>query len=1181
MRARRRFLRPGHQTQFGSSQSLAIMSSSHGKQQALLQLMTSHPALLDSLDADLLASITLASSPKDTKSGKPKATRPKPSKQASTRETSLLTPRQSVRLYSAQEAATASRRGAERKPPAMPSPPLSASSSSSSTSSADVKYTQPAATTRARAMQATARYDPEPLPTAASVDNNYSMADVAGLVHHPSVYETLKHAMRSKKKARKQIPRPPAARNMAMAPVELERETSFSGDEASGAEMDPRDDNDTDSEDLSASSSGRKKHHQAAGTASSQLTLDYRCFVSRKQWIPHSERKSCYVCTRDFNVLRKRHSCRMCGEVICSRCSVFKTVDLPIAENKMRICSCCFFDYRKKRKALLKNQEDEGSIAATTTTAAGAISARSLAVEQSMAVIEEDLPQSSDDYASQLTSSTLGWLNSSAASSVVSTATISSSPAPSRCDSDLSSRTASDYSRSSESFSSGDVTLMSYASSSSLSSQRSIEEELEAALKAKQLEREVEASRQRIEDLETQIQSQEAQKDQLTRTQQSQLDEARSMIKVLQDKLQQQELSAKRAAATRDSICLTKMRQTEIYSNSDDESRALKKKLKILERQLEQAGINVAEVIPYEVAKAKVSEISKRLQEIGSSEAVLEDKQAQAAARKEYYILEQAMEKYNTALMMTDEYIEEEKRKELLWEQTHCEANERAVRLLRSAIPVEIAQLSEKDLKALQTPSGVPFPAELARRLKRTNILQLIRVDPATIAKMHPSVIEGYRANGLSLLERRALHHVLQQPFQQWKKQQKEEMSQKKYVWYLKLKATLTAAVASYDRHVEMSEGPDNVQAHVCSSLGMACPVKAEDKMEALYAIGLGFPETEQYLVQEIIKSDPEGAGEKALLEAQAHARELVANERQRMLKAHYKMNIRMVAQAVGALEEMDIAIEALRMLDDSFQYPHDTSEATNGGGDNAQLATCNTLLQRVRELLLVMAKRAGICLSGKYNPSNDEPDSRSVLEAQLTDKHLDLLQSLLEDIHALCLQETSPWRAKGSTVSLGAYKYVDDLLCVMRAKNASLLANAEEAAANSKPTDKRMPWKDRPVSSTVANADAVASNGTEPADASSTVVSAGPAAVVAERPAAAVLPASAMMFSAIKARRKQAMVERSASCPDPSAVSETTRAAMPALPKPNDLLAAIRSRQLKATTTTESDSEPTAANTA
>lgn len=1134
--------------------SVAIMSSSHGKQQALLQLMTSHPALLDSLDADLLASITLASSPKDKK--KAKATRPQ-SKQASTGDTSLLTPRESVRLYSAQEAATASRRG-PRKPPVIPSPSLSVSSSSSSSSADGGALTAP----RPRAMQAAVRTDFEPVP---AVAGSYSMADIAGLVHHPSVYETLKHAMRSKKKTRKQIPRPPA-RNMALAPVQLERETSFSGDEASSAEMDTGD-NDTDSEDLGSSSVVREK------AAVSPMVLDYRCFVSRTQWIPHSERKSCYVCTRDFNVLRKRHSCRMCGEVICSRCSVFKSVDLPIAENRMRICSCCFFDYRKKKKTLLKNEAEDGS---TSTTAAAAVAGRSLTGEQSMAVIEEDQPQSSDDYASQLTSSTLGWLNSSAS------ALTSSSPVPSRCDSDLSSRTASDYSRSSESFSSGDVTLLSCASSSSLSSQRSIEEELEAALKAKQLEREVEASRKRIEDLETQIQSQETHKDQLTRTQQSQLDEARSMIKILQDKLHEQELSAKRAAATRDSICLTKMRQTEIYSNSDDESRALKKKLKILERQLEQAGINVAEVIPYEVAKAKVDEISKRLQEIGSSEIVLEDKQAQAAARKEYYILEQAMEKYNTALMMTDEYIEEEKRKELLWEQTHSEANERAVRLLRSAIPVEIAQLSEKDLKTLETPSGVPFPAELARRLKRTNILQLIRVDPATIAKMHPSVIEGYRANGLSLLERRALHHVLQQPFQQWKKQQKEEMSQKKYVWYLKLKATLTAAVTSYDRHVAMSEGPDNAQVHVCSSLGMACPVKAEDKMEALYAIGLGFPDTEQYLVQEIIKSDPEGAGEKALQEAQAQARELVANERQRQLKAHYKMNIRMVAQAVGALEEMDIAIEALRSLDDSFQYPDDTREATNNS-DKTQLETFNTLLQRVRELLLLMAKRAGICLSGKYDPSNDEPDSRSVLEAQLTDEHLDLLQSLLEDIHALCLQETSPWRAKGSTVSLGAYKYVDDLLCVVRAKNASLSANADEAITSvpsSKPANKRVPWKDRPmVFSSVADSEAVSSNGTETVEASSSTADSGnPDEVVIEQLAA---PASAMMFSAIRARRKQAMAERSTSSPDPSAVKEPTRPAMPALAKPNDLLAAIRSRQLKSSATAVSDSEATAANTA
>ena len=58
---------------------------------------------------------------------------------------------------------------------------------------------------------------------------------------------------------------------------------------------------------------------------------------------------------------------------------------------------------------------------------------------------------------------------------------------------------------------------------------------------------------------------------------------------------------------------------------------ALKDKL---ERQLNAAGIKIAEDIPYEEAKARIGQIAKRMGEIGSSEVVHPDKEIQKSLRE-------------------------------------------------------------------------------------------------------------------------------------------------------------------------------------------------------------------------------------------------------------------------------------------------------------------------------------------------------------------------------------------------------------------------------------------------------------------------------------------------------------------------------------------------------------------
>ncbi|KAG3035689.1 hypothetical protein PC121_g548 [Phytophthora cactorum] len=61
------------------------------------------------------------------------------------------------------------------------------------------------------------------------------------------------------------------------------------------------------------------------------------------QWVRNAERNECVVCYRRFHQLtRRRHHCRLCGEVICRECSVHKDIDLPtFGPTALRICTGC------------------------------------------------------------------------------------------------------------------------------------------------------------------------------------------------------------------------------------------------------------------------------------------------------------------------------------------------------------------------------------------------------------------------------------------------------------------------------------------------------------------------------------------------------------------------------------------------------------------------------------------------------------------------------------------------------------------------------------------------------------------------------------------------------------------------------------------------------------------------
>ena len=177
-----------------------------------------------------------------------------------------------------------------------------------------------------------------------------------------------------------------------------------------------------------------------------------------------------------------------------------------------------------------------------------------------------------------------------------------------------------------------------------------------------------------------------------------------------------------------------------------------------LEQQLAQAGLCIAEDIPYQVAKNRVQEIAQQMQTLEYTSC-------------EYYVLEQEMEKYVTALELTDEYLQEQADQEQEWEDVNYQLNQQALQQVLSHMPVDIRCKPLQDLLDTPAPCGKPVPKPFLLKFQRTNILGMLRMNPTFLEKAHVRYLESFRYQGLTLTERRALHAFLLPISQKWQKQ--------------------------------------------------------------------------------------------------------------------------------------------------------------------------------------------------------------------------------------------------------------------------------------------------------------------------------------------------------------------------------------------------------------------------
>ncbi|PRP82442.1 FYVE finger-containing phosphoinositide kinase [Planoprotostelium fungivorum] len=77
-----------------------------------------------------------------------------------------------------------------------------------------------------------------------------------------------------------------------------------------------------------------------------QSSLRNKTFVPAKEfWMPDDQVKLCYDCQSAFSALKRRHHCRLCGQIFCSKCSS-NSIRLPDGQT-IRVCNLC---YRSKTK---------------------------------------------------------------------------------------------------------------------------------------------------------------------------------------------------------------------------------------------------------------------------------------------------------------------------------------------------------------------------------------------------------------------------------------------------------------------------------------------------------------------------------------------------------------------------------------------------------------------------------------------------------------------------------------------------------------------------------------------------------------------------------------------------------------------------------------------------------------
>ncbi|SMN19246.1 similar to Saccharomyces cerevisiae YFR019W FAB1 1-phosphatidylinositol-3-phosphate 5-kinase [Maudiozyma saulgeensis] len=64
--------------------------------------------------------------------------------------------------------------------------------------------------------------------------------------------------------------------------------------------------------------------------------------LSKEYWMKDESSKECFTCGKPFNTFRRKHHCRICGQIFCSSCTLQIPAEKFGFSGNMRVCSNCF-----------------------------------------------------------------------------------------------------------------------------------------------------------------------------------------------------------------------------------------------------------------------------------------------------------------------------------------------------------------------------------------------------------------------------------------------------------------------------------------------------------------------------------------------------------------------------------------------------------------------------------------------------------------------------------------------------------------------------------------------------------------------------------------------------------------------------------------------------------------------
>uniref|UniRef100_A0A915E839 FYVE-type domain-containing protein n=1 Tax=Ditylenchus dipsaci TaxID=166011 RepID=A0A915E839_9BILA len=70
--------------------------------------------------------------------------------------------------------------------------------------------------------------------------------------------------------------------------------------------------------------------------------IDYQKSEFRRYWMPDSTGRECYECKEKFSAFRRRHHCRLCGQIFCGKCSNRQVNGAELGySGVLRLCTFC------------------------------------------------------------------------------------------------------------------------------------------------------------------------------------------------------------------------------------------------------------------------------------------------------------------------------------------------------------------------------------------------------------------------------------------------------------------------------------------------------------------------------------------------------------------------------------------------------------------------------------------------------------------------------------------------------------------------------------------------------------------------------------------------------------------------------------------------------------------------